>query len=105
MAVVFLEILLSARGDDSSPLADWTSPGYPAMSPEQLLPHFRAAGDFCRDSGSLVMALGIRGAIDPVPPRLARTPGLDVGAYTRELVALSGLAAASSQNARRDERP
>jgi hypothetical protein len=67
MVAVYLEILLSARGDDGSPVVDWTSPDYLAMSLEQLLAHFQAAGDFRRDSGSPVMALGIRGAIDRVP--------------------------------------
>jgi hypothetical protein len=52
-----------------------------------------------------VMALGIRGAIDRVPPRLARYTRSGRRRLRRELVALSGLAAASSQNARRDERP
>jgi hypothetical protein len=69
---VYLEILLNVRGDDGSPLVDWTSPDYLAMSLEQLLAHFQAAGDFRRDSGSPVMALGIQGAIDRAPLRLAR---------------------------------
>jgi hypothetical protein len=105
VVAVFPEVLLSARGDDDSPLADWTFPGYPAMSLEQLLTHFQAAGYFRPDSGSPVMALGTRGVIGPVPPRLARYANLDVGACARELAGSPGLAAASSQNARRDERP
>jgi hypothetical protein len=105
MVVVHLETLLHARGDDGSALVDWTSPDHLAMSLEQLLTHFQAAGDFRRDSGSLVMELGIRGAINWVRPGWPDTPGLDVGACAGEQVALSGPAAASTQNARRDERP
>jgi AcrR family transcriptional regulator len=90
--VAFLEIFLNARGDDGGPLVDEKSLDYMVTSLEQLLAHFQAAGDFRADFDPQVMALAIRGAIDTVPPRLARHPDLDVGRYARELAALFDLA-------------
>ena len=90
--VAFLEIFLNARGDDGSPLVDEKSLDYMVTSLEQLLAHFQAAGDFRADFDPQVMALAIRGAIDMVPPRLARYPDLDVDRYARELAALFDLA-------------
>ena len=90
--VAFLEIFLNARGDDGSPLVDEKSLDYLVTSLEQLLAHFQAAGDFRADFNPQVMALAIRGAIDMVPPRLARYPDLDVDGYARELAALFDLA-------------
>ena len=86
--VAFLEIFLNARGDDGGPLVDEKPLDYMVTSLEQLLAHFQAAGDFRADFDPQVMALAIRGAIDTVPPRLARHPDLDVGRYARELAAL-----------------
>jgi TetR/AcrR family transcriptional regulator, fatty acid metabolism regulator protein len=86
--LAFLSIFLNARGDDGSPLFDEKSLDHAVTSLEQLLAHFQATGDFRRDFDPHVMALAIRGAIDQVPPRMARYPDLDVGAYARELVAL-----------------
>jgi TetR/AcrR family transcriptional regulator, fatty acid metabolism regulator protein len=86
--VAFLEIFLNARGDDGSPLVDEKSLDYLVTSLEQLLAHFQAAGDFRADFNPRAMALAIRGAIDQVPPRLARYPDLDVDRYARELAAL-----------------
>jgi TetR/AcrR family transcriptional regulator, fatty acid metabolism regulator protein len=90
--VAFLEIFLNARGDDGSPLVDEKSLDYLVTSLEQLLAHFQTAGDFRADFNPQVMALAIRGAIDMVPPRLARYPDLDVDGYAWELAALFDLA-------------
>jgi len=90
--VAFLEIFLNARGDDGSPVVDEKSLDYQVTSLEQLLAHFQALGDFRADFAPQVMALAIRGAIDQVPPRLARYPDLDVDGYARELAALFDLA-------------
>jgi AcrR family transcriptional regulator len=90
--VAFLEIFLNARSDDGSPLVDEKSLDYQVTSLEQLLAHFQAAGDFRADFDPQVMALAIRGAINQVPPRLARHPDLDVDGYGRELAALFDLA-------------
>jgi TetR/AcrR family fatty acid metabolism transcriptional regulator len=90
--VAFLEIFLNARGDDGSPLVDEKSLDYLVTSLEQLLAHFQAAGDFRADFNPRAMALAIRGAIDQVPPRLARYPDLDIDGYARELAALFDLA-------------
>jgi TetR/AcrR family transcriptional regulator, fatty acid metabolism regulator protein len=90
--VAFLEIFLNARGDDGSPLVDEKHLDHLVTSLEQLLAHFQAAGDFRADFDPQVMALAIRGAIDQVPPRLARYPDLDVGSYARELATLFDLA-------------
>jgi TetR/AcrR family transcriptional regulator, fatty acid metabolism regulator protein len=86
--LAFLSIFLNARGDDGSPLFDEKSLDHAVTSLEQLLAHFQATGDFRPDFDPHVMALAIRGAIDQVPPRMARYPDLDVSAYARELVAL-----------------
>jgi AcrR family transcriptional regulator len=90
--VAFLEIFLNARGDDGGPLVDEKSLDYLVTSLEQLLAHFQAAGDFRADFNPQVMALAIRGAIDQVPPRLARNPDLDIDRYGKELAALFDLA-------------
>ena len=67
---------------------DEKSLDYLVTSLEQLLAHFQAAGDFRADFDPQVMALAIRGAIDQMPPRLARDPDLDVDGYAREMAAL-----------------
>ncbi len=90
--VAFLEIFLNARGDDGGQLVDEKSLDYQVTSLEQLLAHFQAVGDFRADFDPQVMAVAIRGAIDQVPPRLARDPDLDVDRYARELAALFDLA-------------
>jgi TetR/AcrR family transcriptional regulator, fatty acid metabolism regulator protein len=86
--VAFLEIFLNARGEAGSRLLDERSLDHTVTSLEQLLAHFQAVGDFREDFDPLVMAVAIRGAIDQVPPRLARDPSLDVYRYARELSAL-----------------
>jgi TetR/AcrR family transcriptional regulator, fatty acid metabolism regulator protein len=86
--VAFLEVFLNARGDDGGQLVDEKSLDYLVTSLEQLLAHFQALGDFRADFDPQVMALAIRGAIDQVPPRLARYPDLNIDDYARELAAL-----------------
>jgi TetR/AcrR family fatty acid metabolism transcriptional regulator len=86
--IAVLEIFLNARGEAGSRLLDERSLDYLVTSLEQLLAHFQAAGDFRADFDPQVMAVAIRGAIDQVPPRLARYPDLDVDRYARELAAL-----------------
>ena len=86
--VAVLEIFLNARGEAGSRVLDETSLDYVVTSLEQLLAHFQAVGDFRRDFDPQVMAVAIRGAIEQVPPRLARYPDLDVDRYARELAAL-----------------
>jgi TetR/AcrR family fatty acid metabolism transcriptional regulator len=90
--VAFLGIFLNARSDDGSQLFDEKSLDYLVTSLGQLLAHFQAVGDFRADFDPQVMAVAIRGAIDQVPPRLARDPDLDVGRYAREMAALFDLA-------------
>jgi AcrR family transcriptional regulator len=86
--VATLEIFLNARGEDGSALLDEKSLDYTVTSLEQLLGHFQAVGDFRPDFDPQVMAVAIRGAIDHVPPRLARDRTLDMDRYARELAAL-----------------
>jgi TetR/AcrR family fatty acid metabolism transcriptional regulator len=86
--VAILEIFLNARGEDGGALLDQKSLDYTVTSLQQLLAHFQAAGDFRPDFDPQVMAVAIRGAIDQVPPRLARDRSLDVDRYAGELAAL-----------------
>jgi len=90
--VAFLEIFLNARSEDGSPLLDEKSLDYQVTSLEQLLAHFQATGDLRADFDPHVMAVAIRGAMDQVPPRLARYPDLDIDRYARELAALFDVA-------------
>lgn len=90
--LAFRDIFINARADDGSPLFEEKSLDHLVTSLQQLLAHFQAAGDFRRDFDPEVMALAIRGAIDQVPPWMARYPDLDVGHHARELAALFDLA-------------
>jgi TetR/AcrR family transcriptional regulator, fatty acid metabolism regulator protein len=101
----FRDIFLNARSDDGSPLFDEKSLDHLVTSLEQLLAHFQAAGDFRPDFDPLVMALAIRGAIDQVPPRLARYPDLDVDGYAREMAALFDLATRAKPERPQECRP
>jgi TetR/AcrR family transcriptional regulator, fatty acid metabolism regulator protein len=58
----------------------------------QLLSRFQETGEFRADFDPVVMATAIRAAIDAVPRRLARDPGLDVAHYGHELADLFDLA-------------
>ena len=86
--VATFEIFLNARGEDGSALLDEKSLDYTVTSLQQVLAHFQAVGDFRPDFDPQVMAVAIRGAIDNVPPRMARDRTLDVDRYARELAAL-----------------
>jgi AcrR family transcriptional regulator len=90
--VAILEIFLNARGEDGGALLDERSLDFTVTSLQQLLAHFQTVGDFRPDFDPQVMAVAIRGAIDQVPPRLARDRSLDVDRYARELAALFGRA-------------
>jgi AcrR family transcriptional regulator len=90
--LAFRDIFINARADDGSPLFEEKSLDHLVTSLQQLLAHFQAAGDFRRDFDPEVMALAIRGAIDQVPPRMARYPDLDVDHDARELATLFDLA-------------
>jgi TetR/AcrR family transcriptional regulator, fatty acid metabolism regulator protein len=90
--VAFLEIFLNARGEAGRRLLDERSLDHTVTSLQQLLAHFQAVGDLRPDFDPLVMAIAIRGAIDQIPPRLARDSGLDVDRYANELAALFDLA-------------
>jgi TetR/AcrR family transcriptional regulator, fatty acid metabolism regulator protein len=93
--VATFEIFLNARGEDGSAPLDEKSLDYTVTSLEQLLAHFQAVGDFRADFDPHVMAVAIRGAIEQVPPRMARYPDLDVDRYAWELAALFDLATRS----------
>jgi TetR/AcrR family transcriptional regulator, fatty acid metabolism regulator protein len=86
LAVV--EIALNARSADGSPLYDFSIRDAGVAALRQLLVHFQGTGEFRADFDPEVTALAIRAALDAVPPRLARDPGLDVGRYGRELADL-----------------
>ena len=90
--VAAVEIALNGRGADGSPLYDFSIREAGVAALRQLLAHFQGTGEFRADFDPLVMAMAIRAALDAVPPRLARDPGLDVGHYGRELADLFHLA-------------
>jgi AcrR family transcriptional regulator len=84
----FLDIFFNARDDGGRPLLEEKSLDYMVTSLEQVLAHFQALGEFRPDFDPHAMAMAIRGAIDQVPPQLARHPDLDIDGYARELMAL-----------------
>jgi len=86
LAVV--EIALNARGADGRPLYDFSIREQGVTALRQLLIHFQRTGEFRADFDPDVMAMAIRAALDAVPARLAREPGLDIGRYGRELADL-----------------
>jgi TetR/AcrR family transcriptional regulator, fatty acid metabolism regulator protein len=86
--VAVVEIALNARSADGSPLYDSSIRETGAAALRRLLTHFQGTGDFRADFDPDVMALAIRAALDAVPARLAREPGLDLGRYGRELADL-----------------
>lgn len=90
--LAFRDIFINARADDGSPLFEEKSLDHLVTSLRQLLARFQAAGDFRHDFDPEVMAVAIRGAIDHVPPRMARYPDLDVDHHARELATLFDLA-------------
>ena len=86
--VAAVEIALSGRGADGSPLYDFSIRDAGVTALRQLLAHFQGTGEFRAGFDPQVMAVAIRGAIDQVPPRLARDRSLDVDRYAGELAAL-----------------
>ncbi len=83
-----VQIALNARSADGAALYDHSIRESGAEALRQLLVHFQGTGEFRSDFDPAVMAMTIRAALDAVPPRLARDPGLDLGHYGRELADL-----------------
>jgi len=90
--VATVEIALSARSADGSPLYDFSIRDAGVTALRQLLTHFQRTGEFRADFDPQVMAMAIRAAIDAVPLQLARNPGLDIGYHGRELAELFHIA-------------
>ena len=90
--VAAVEIALSGRGADGSPLYDFSIRDAGVTALRQLLAHFQGTGEFRPGFDPQVMAMAIRAALDAVPLLLASDPGLDVGHYGRELADLFHLA-------------
>lgn len=101
--LAFLEIYLSARGDDGSPLVDGSALAAMVTALEQLLGRFQATGDFRADFDPRVMAVAIRGAIDAVGRQLATDPDIDLDGYGRELARLFDRATRGKPDARPEE--
>jgi AcrR family transcriptional regulator len=101
--LAFLEIFLSARGDDGSPLVDESALESMVTALEQLLARFQAAGEFRADFDPRVMAVAIRGAIDAVGRQLATDPDIDLDDYGRELARLFDRATRGKPEARPEE--
>jgi TetR/AcrR family transcriptional regulator, fatty acid metabolism regulator protein len=87
-----VEIALSGRSADGSPLYDMSIREAGTAALQELLSHFQGTGEFRDDFDPLVMALAIRAALDAVPARLARNPDLDLDHYGRELASLFQIA-------------
>jgi len=86
--MAFVEIAWGSRGDQAvSPAVGAVLTGGVAAV-QELLASGQAGGEFREDFDPQVMAMAIRGAVDAVPPRLARDPRLDAGHYGRELADL-----------------
>ena len=85
LAVV--EIALNARGETGARIYDDSVLDAGLAALERLLAGFQATGEFRPDFSPHVMAVAIRGAIDAVPPRLARDC-FDIDSFGRELAAL-----------------
>jgi AcrR family transcriptional regulator len=69
-----------------------------ARALQEMLGGFQGSGELRSDFDPQVVAIAIRAAIDAVPPRLARDPGLDVDHYGRELADLFDLATRSESS-------
>ena len=82
------EIGLNARNADGKPPPLAVLTDEPALEPLiRILRHGQQAGEFC-DFDARVVAIAIRRAIDGTSRLLIGHPNVDVGDYTRELVAL-----------------
>jgi len=94
-----VEVALNARGTDGSPLYDFAARESGVAALQRILARFQGTGEFRGDFDPLVMATAIRAALDAVPARLARDPGLDLGHYGRELAGLFDLATRAAEPA------
>jgi TetR/AcrR family transcriptional regulator, fatty acid metabolism regulator protein len=81
-----------ARSADGGWLYDLSIGGAGAEALRQLLAYFQGTGEFRADFDPAAAAMAIRAALDAVPGRLARDPGLDLDRYGRELADLFQLA-------------
>jgi AcrR family transcriptional regulator len=59
---------------------------------EEMLARLQARGELRGDFDPAVMAVAIRAAIDSVPHRLVRDPGLDIDRYAKEIARIFDLA-------------
>jgi TetR/AcrR family transcriptional regulator, fatty acid metabolism regulator protein len=87
-----VEIAFNARSADGGSLYDFSTREQGAEALRQILVYFQGTGEFRADFDPAVMALAIRAALDAVPARLARDPGLDLESYGRELADLFDIA-------------
>jgi AcrR family transcriptional regulator len=87
-----VEIAFNARSADGGSLYDFSNREEGAEALRQILVHFQGTGEFRADFDPAVMSMTIRAALDAVPARLARDPGLDLDRYGRELADLFHIA-------------
>jgi AcrR family transcriptional regulator len=89
--IALVEIAMSARRADGSPVAGLELLAQRAAELEELLRAGQQSGEFRRfDTG--VMALTIIPAIDAVPHLLMREPNLDIKLHAKELAKIFALA-------------
>ena len=89
--IALVEIAMSARRADGSPVIGPESHAQRAAALEELLRAGQRSGEF-RRFNTRVMALTIIQAIDGVPPLLAREPNLDVKLHAKEVATVFALA-------------
>ena len=85
LAVV--EIAVNARNEDGSRSFDDSVLDGGLAALQRLIAGFQSTGEFRSDFSAHVMAVTIRGAIDAVPPRLARDT-FDIDSFAREMAAI-----------------
>jgi hypothetical protein len=90
--IAVAEIARNARDADGSRSFDssFVQAGVTALA--RMLAQCQETGEFRADFDPAVMAAAIRAAIDAIPVRLARDPGLDLDHYGRELANLFDVA-------------
>jgi AcrR family transcriptional regulator len=89
--IALVEIAMSARGADGSPVAGLKLLARRAAELEELLRAGQRSGEF-RRFDTRVMALTIIPAIDAVPHLLTREPNLDIRLHAKELATVFALA-------------
>lgn len=89
--IALVEIAMSARRPDGSPVIGPDLLAERAAKLEELLRAGQRSGEF-RPFDARVMALTIIQAIDGVPPLLTREPNLDVRLHAKELTTIFALA-------------